>query len=149
MRKLWMAVALVGVMATGSFVQAQVTETAAAKAVFQVILEVSEQHWGFIAPDAALDYIDNVNPFILDVRTPKEWDETGVIPGAVTIPVTELEQHLAELPPLNKPILVYCAAGARGQYALTYLKTLGYKNVKNLKGGFTAWVKAGLPVEKK
>ena len=149
MRKLWMAVALIGVMATGSLAQAQVTETAAAKAVFQVILEVSEQHWGFIAPDAALDYIDNVNPFILDVRTPKEWDETGVIPGAVTIPVTELEQHLAELPPLNKPILVYCAAGARGQYALTYLKTLGYKNVKNLKGGFTAWVKAGLPVEKK
>ncbi|WP_457629844.1 rhodanese-like domain-containing protein [Oceanithermus sp.] len=136
-------------MATGSFVQAQVTENAAAKAVFQVILEVSEQHWGFIAPDAAIDYIENVNPFILDVRTPKEWDETGVIPGAVTIPLTELEQHLAELPPLNKPILVYCAAGARGQYALTYLKTLGYKNVKNLKGGFTAWAKAGLPVEKK
>ncbi len=149
MRKFWIAVAVIGVMATGSFVQAQVTENAAAKAVFQVILEVSEQHWGFIAPDAAIDYIENVNPFILDVRTPKEWDETGVIPGAVTIPLTELEQHLAELPPLNKPILVYCAAGARGQYALTYLKTLGYKNVKNLKGGFTAWAKAGLPVEKK
>jgi len=149
MRKLWMAVALIGVMATGSFVQAQVTETAGAKAVFQVIQEVSQQGWGFIAPDAALDYIDNVDPFILDVRTPKEWDETGVIPGAVTIPVTELEQHLAELPSLNKPILVYCAAGARGQYALTYLKALGYKNVKNLKGGFTAWANAGLPVEKK
>ncbi len=149
MRKFWMAVALAGVLASGSLAAAQVTETTAAKAVFQVILEVSQQHWGFITPDAALDYIDSVNPFILDVRTPKEWDDTGVIPGAVTIPLTELEQHLNQLPALNKPILVYCAAGARGQYALTYLKTLGYKNVKNLKGGFTAWAKAGLPVEKK
>jgi len=51
--------------------------------------------------------------------------------------------------PILKPIRVYCAKGARGQYALTYLKTLGYKNVKNLKGGFSAWAQAGLPIEKK
>ena len=149
MRKFWIAVALAGVMATGSLAAAQVTETAAAKTVFQVILDVSQQHWGFIAPSAAIDYIDNANPFILDVRTPKEWDETGTLPGAVTIPLTELEQHLGQLPSLNKPILVYCKAGARGQYALTYLKALGYKNVKNLKGGISAWISAGLPVEKK
>jgi len=114
-----------------------------------LIKEVSSQGWGLITPDKAADFIDDVDPFILDVRTPKEWDETGVIPGAVTITLTELDQYLSELPPLNKPILVYCKAGARGQYALTYLKVLGYKNVKNLKGGIIAWINAGFEVTKK
>ena len=147
MKKLLLA-ALLAFATTGVFAQATVTETAASKALIEVIKEVSTQHWGFISPEKALDFIDNVNPFILDVRTPKEWDETGVIPGAVKITLTELDQHLAELPPLNKPILVYCKAGARGQYALTYLKVLGYKNVKNLKGGIMAWINAGFEVAK-
>jgi len=147
--KKWLIASMIGILSLGIVAQAQVVETEAAKVVFQVITEVSTQGWGFITPDKAADFIDEVNPFILDVRMPKEWDETGVIPGAVTIPLTELEQHLAELPPLNKPILVYCKAGARGQYALTYLKALGYKNVKNLKGGITAWIDAGFEVEKR
>lgn len=146
-RAVW--IGIIGLISLGVFAQTQVVNTQAAQAVMQVIKEVSTQGWGFITPDKAADFIDEVNPFILDVRTPKEWDETGVIPGAVTIPLTELDQHLGELPPLNKPILVYCKAGARGQYALTYLKVLGYKNVKNLKGGITAWINAGFEVTKK
>ncbi len=148
MRKVGWILLTLGLLAAPVGAQATVTETEAARAVFQVILEVSQEHWGFIAPEKAVDFIESLNPFILDVRTPKEWAETGVIPGAVKITLTELDKHLGELPPKTRPILVYCKAGARGQYALTYLKLLGYKNVKNLKGGITAWLNAGLPVEK-
>ena len=148
MRKVGWILLTLGLLAAPVWAQATVTETEAARAVFQVILEVSQEHWGFIAPEKAVDFIESLNPFILDVRTPKEWAETGVIPGAVKITLTELDKHLGELPPKTRPILVYCKAGARGQYALTYLKLLGYKNVKNLKGGITAWLNAGLPVEK-
>ncbi len=148
MRKFGWILVFAGMLAGPAWAQAAVTETEAARAVFQVILEVSQEHWGFITPEKAVDFIESVNPFILDVRTPKEWAETGVIPGAVKITLTELNRHLNELPPKTRPILVYCKAGARGQYALTYLKLLGYKNVKNLKGGITAWLNAGLPVEK-
>ena len=146
-RAVW--IGILGLLSLGVFGQTQVVSTPAAEAVMQLIKEVSTQGWGLITPDKAADFIDNVDPFILDVRTPKEWDETGVIPGAVTITLTELDQYLSELPPLNKPILVYCKAGARGQYALTYLKVLGYKNVKNLKGGIIAWINAGFEVTKK
>jgi rhodanese-related sulfurtransferase len=41
-----------------------------------------------------------------------------------------------------RPILLYCKAGGRGAFAGAQLKKLGYKNVKNMKGGYLAWVKA-------
>ena len=39
-----------------------------------------------------------------------------------------------------------CAAGTRGQYALTMLKLAGYTNVRNMSGGFNAWKAAGYPI---
>ncbi len=148
MRRLVKVLLVAGLFAVPAWAQATVTETEAAKAVMQVIQEISQEHWGLLTPEKAVDFIESLNPFILDVRTPEEWAETGVIPGAVKITLTELDQHLNQLPPKTRPVLVYCKAGLRGELALMYLKTLGYKNVKNIKGGLTAWLNAGLPVEK-
>ena len=85
---------------------------------------------------------------MIDVRSQTEWDEQGHIPGAVLMPVTEMAAMLEQLPAdLDTPIITYCAKGTRGNYALLYLRSLGYSNVKNLGGGFGAWLEAGLPVE--
>lgn len=99
-------------------------------------------------PAAAQQQIENAKPFVLDVRETKEL-ASGKIPASVNIPIRELPKMLAKLPEnKNAPILTYCAVGYRGGQSVIVLRMLGYTNVRTIKGGFTAWEKAGLPVDK-
>jgi rhodanese-related sulfurtransferase len=121
--------------------------TPGSEAFAKVIAEASQAGWLQVQPEAALQQIDAIQPFLLDVRNQSEWDQNGHIQGAVLVPVTELANNLAKLPSnLDDPILVYCAAGTRGFYGTLYLKMLGYSNVKNIAGGLGAWSSAGLPI---
>lgn len=129
--------------ASGAF--AQVERTAAAERMAEVVELASQSGWLQIGPEDAFDYMFQVEPYLLDVRTVDEFDD-GYIEGAVNIPVTELDANLEELPSnLDTPILVYCAAGTRGFWAQAYVMSLGYSNVQNLRGGFRAWQEAELP----
>ena len=74
------------------------------------------------------------NTLLVDVRTADEYN-LGSIPGAINIPVDELRNRLPELP-TDRPIVVTCAIGLRGYLAYRILVQHGYKNVKNLSGGF-------------
>lgn len=74
---------------------------------------------------------------LLDVRTAAEFD-AGNITGAVNIPVDEIRQRLAELPP-DKKIYIYCEAGLRGYLAHRILRQNGYEEVYNLSGGYISW----------
>lgn len=74
---------------------------------------------------------------LLDVRDLGEWNR-GHVEGAVLIPVNELRERYAELDP-NKEILVYCAIGLRGYIASRILKQNGFKNVRNVSGGYTTY----------
>ncbi len=105
------------------------------------------QGWGFISVgDAAVALLEDP-PFLLDVREPAEVAETGIIEGAVHIPLRALAQNLDLLPAdLDAPIIVYCKSGHRGSIAMTTLKVLGYTNVRNMIGGIVGWVDAGNPV---
>lgn len=121
--------------------------TPGSEAFAKVIAEASQSGWLQVQPQAALQQIDAIQPFVLDVRNQSEWDKVGHIEGAVLIPVTDLANSLDMLPSdLNEPILVYCAAGTRGFYGALFLKMLGYGNVKNIAGGIGAWADAGLPI---
>jgi rhodanese-related sulfurtransferase len=101
-----------------------------------------------VEPAAAKEQIENAKPFLLDVREAKEV-ANGKIKGAVHIAIRDLPKMLDKLP-ANKtaPILTYCAIGYRGGMATIVLRMWGYTNVRTIKGGLTAWEKAGLPVEK-
>lgn len=83
---------------------------------------------------------------VLDVRPPEEY-AAGHLPGAINIPLAELEHHLAELPKENE-IVAYC----RGPYcvlafeAVNRLRGHGYQ-ARRLENGYPEWKKAGLPVE--
>jgi rhodanese-related sulfurtransferase/DNA-binding transcriptional ArsR family regulator len=82
----------------------------------------------------------------LDVRPGDEY-AIGHLPGAVNIPLKELEARLAELTP-DREIVAYC----RGAYcvlsyeAVALLRERGYR-VRRLVDGLPEWRSAGLPVE--
>jgi hydroxyacylglutathione hydrolase len=80
---------------------------------------------------------------VLDVREPAEWEQ-GHLPGAVHIPYGRLRERMSELPK-GRAILAYCATGIRSSLATSLLHAAGYET-SNLRGGFTAWRNAGLPV---
>lgn len=83
----------------------------------------------------------------LDCRTSKEF-KSGHIPGAVNIPRGLLEFKIAKkIPDKNAQIIMYCKSGGRGCLACESIGKMGYKNIKNMDGGWKAWSKAGYPVE--
>lgn len=75
--------------------------------------------------------------FLLDVRTPKEYQKEH-IPGAKLIPIDELNERLDELDP-DQPTLVYCAIGGRSRVGAQLLAGKGFSTVYNLSGGIKAW----------
>ncbi len=74
---------------------------------------------------------------LLDVRTKAETD-MGSVPGNVNIPVDELRDRIGELDK-SKPVIVYCAVGIRAYIACRILIQNGFKNVRNLAGGYTTY----------
>lgn len=83
---------------------------------------------------------------VLDVRPPEEY-AAGHVPGAINIPIHELEKRLKDLPK-RKEIIAYC----RGPYclmsyeAVAMLRKKGMK-ARRLEAGLPEWRVAGLPVE--
>ncbi|MCB1137730.1 MAG: rhodanese-like domain-containing protein [Leptospiraceae bacterium] len=70
---------------------------------------------------------------VVDVRSPMEYN-MGHYPGAVNIPITELQKRVDELGSKDKSIVVYCASGSRSETARNFLKSLGYNQVVNAGG---------------
>ena len=83
---------------------------------------------------------------VLDVRPPQEY-AAGHVPGAINIPLPELEQRLKEFNP-KQEIVAYC----RGPHcvlafdAVASLRERGLK-ARRLEDGYPEWKTAGLPVE--
>lgn len=95
--------------------------------------------WSEATPDAGKALLESHSDLvILDVRTPEETRQ-GVIPGALLIPIDELEQRVREIPRGAQPTLVYCAGGARSAAACELLSLQGYEGLHNLEGGFSSW----------
>ncbi len=76
---------------------------------------------------------------LIDVRTPAEVAE-GMAPGAINIPLQEIEQRLSEFPK-DKDLLIYCRSGKRSMAASNFLIENGYEKVFNVVGGFLAFPK--------
>ena len=72
---------------------------------------------------------------LVDVRSREEY-AAGHLPGALNVPVDDLRSRLAELP--DRPLLVYCGVGQRGNVAVRMLTQLGFE-AANLDGGYATW----------
>ncbi|MDR3653831.1 MAG: FAD-dependent oxidoreductase [Paludibacter sp.] len=69
-------------------------------------------------------------PIIVDVRTAQEF-AGGAYPGAINIPLDEIQMHINKFGSHSRDIIVYCASGARSAYAQRILQQLGFTNVRN------------------
>ena len=76
---------------------------------------------------------------LVDVREPHEY-QIGKIPGSRLIPLGEIAQRARELDSADE-IVLQCRSGGRSAKALQQLRTMGFKRLKNLRGGILAWSK--------
>jgi len=72
----------------------------------------------------------SAGPLVIDVRTEEEY-AYGAYPGAINIPLDELQYKLSELGNKDRKIILYCASGARSAYAVQFLKANGFVNSEN------------------
>jgi rhodanese-related sulfurtransferase len=93
---------------------------------------------------AEADRLRRAGALVVDVRGGEEWAR-GHIPGALHLPLDELTDRRAELPP-ERDLLVLCQRGFRSAGAAGRLRQAGFTAV-NVKGGLNAWIARGLPME--
>ncbi len=74
---------------------------------------------------------------VIDVRDPDEY-EIAHVAGVPQIPLGSLPQRFTELDP-NTQIYLHCKSGKRSMKALEFLRQQGFKYVKSVKGGISAW----------
>jgi rhodanese-related sulfurtransferase len=111
---------------------------------FLTIPERVERASRVTAPQLAAALRAPVRPVLLDVRNVGEL-AAGAIPGARHIPLAQLPNRLAEIPP-DRPVVAYCAGGYRSSVAASLLRRSGVEDVSDLLGGYSAWATLGQPV---
>ncbi len=79
----------------------------------------------------------NLGIKVIDVREPDEY-EIARITGVPLVPLSQIEQRFTELDP-NAQYYIHCKSGVRSMKALHFLRGQGFKYLKNVKGGITAW----------
>jgi rhodanese-related sulfurtransferase len=79
---------------------------------------------------------------LLDCRRPEEW-AAGRIPGAIHIPMDQIEKRADELEDdeggKTHPIAVYCHTGRRSLRVASTLRALGYSKAASVAGGIDLW----------
>jgi NADPH-dependent 2,4-dienoyl-CoA reductase/sulfur reductase-like enzyme/rhodanese-related sulfurtransferase len=82
----------------------------------------------------------HVDCFILDTRSPEEFEEMRLGIGETLIPLGALRERLHELPDdKDKEIILYCKISLRGYEGAAILQAHGWRNVKVMEGGLMAW----------
>src|SRR6202790_2847157 len=107
------------------------------------VAPVAEQQAGFMS-DTEIDAValkarlDRGDKFqFIDVREPNEY-QIASIPAATLITLGDVPKRVGELAP-NIEVIVHCKMGGRSAKAADFLRQSGFKNVKNMLGGITAW----------
>lgn len=93
----------------------------------------------------AEQFMDSSGPYVVDVRSEKEWN-SGHLAGSHNIPLTHLRERMDEVP-ADRPVVVHCEGGYRSAIAVSLLAEAGRTNVSDLVGGIKAWTASKLPTE--
>jgi rhodanese-related sulfurtransferase len=113
--------------------------------------EWTQKNYGAISPASVNEaFVKRDIPHVMiDVRKTGEAQRTGFIPGAVALPLGQLESAVTTFPEkeLKAPIMVYdLSGGDEAVQAARLLTRKGYENVLVVTGGLSAWQAAGLAI---
>jgi len=108
---------------------------------------------------AELEDMMKKNVQIIDIRTPAEWKETGVINGSHKIMFFDerggynIDKWMAEFSKYvkdkNQPFVLVCRTASRTKMVGKFLDgQMGYKNTYDLKGGIVKWIRSDKEVVK-
>jgi hydroxyacylglutathione hydrolase len=84
-------------------------------------------------------------PYVLDVRSEKEW-RANHLAGSHNIPLGKLRERLGDVPK-DRPVVIHCEGGYRSAIGASLLAHAGHHELTDLVGGIKAWLASQLPVE--
>ena len=96
--------------------------------------------------NGAVSLMDDDELLIIDVREEKER-KAGFLSDDLNIPMGQVKAKMDTLDK-SKNILVYCKSGSRSDRIADILSKNDFQKVSSLKGGFNAWLKADLPIQR-
>ncbi|MFQ5413396.1 MAG: pyridoxal-phosphate dependent enzyme [Phycisphaerae bacterium] len=86
-------------------------------------------------------------PLVIDIRPPDMFAKHHLA-GAINIPEDDLPRCTTELPEdRDASIVMVCGIGRYSKSTVLYLKSIGYRNVRSMKGGVNEWIRKGHPTE--
>lgn len=96
-----------------------------------------------ISPDQYRAMVKDAVPHtLIDVREPAEW-KAGHIDNSVPMSSGIVAFKINEVvPDKSSMVALYCATGGRSSACAQLLAQMGYTNVKNLAGGYTAYLES-------
>ncbi len=109
------------------------------------VVDLVRSNYTEVTADEAAELLKNLDPFILDVRTPGEYQQIH-IEGTHLIPIQQLQARIGELESKkHEDIFIYCATGNRSTVASRILADRGFKRIYNLRYGVYDWARKGYP----
>lgn len=118
------------------------------------VLAAAQSRLRRVTPQQAAD-LERDGWTLVDVRANDLRRHDGRIPGAVHAPLNVLEWRVDPASGSQEPalagkedrLILFCHEGYSSSLAAVRLQELGFANTTDVIGGFTAWAKAGLPVD--
>ncbi len=86
-------------------------------------------------------------PLLVDIRPPDYYAKNHLA-GSINLPEEALAERVTELPgDRDAAIVMLCGIGKFSKGTVLFMKSLGYRNVRSMKGGLNEWVRKGHPTE--
>ena len=132
---------------SGSAPAAAVAAPSKNEQLLESMVENLKNPYDSVAPAAlSAELAGASKPLVVDVRPAAQFADVH-IPGSINIPQSDLPARAGELPQDRAtPIVMVCGIGKFSKYTTLYLKSMGYRNVRSMKGGINEWVRKSQPV---
>jgi rhodanese-related sulfurtransferase len=121
---------------------------------FRALVDAAEREVETLGTEQAIKLHGRDDVVLVDVRDVRELNRDGRIPGAFHCPRGMLEFWIDPQSPYHKPVFAedkrfvfFCNGGWRSALAAQTARHMGLEPVAHIAGGFSAWKKAGGPVE--